>query len=223
MTDSQSSNEQKEECGSVAHTAAFDAPHVSPGFDRLACVLSSEMGDLSTWKVKSLTGGGVSKHTYKMWSEGTIFFVKEIEDNERYTLQLLHQLGLHIAPQIVFAELLDHHVLVTTYIEGEMIREKRLDAQLIRDFAHMQNALNEPAHFRSHKTPSGCTYTDHDDGFFRSGMLTNFEVGYGNLLLLRAYELPIVDRYLALADRIHPHVDRLAGRFARDAICLATS
>jgi len=204
----------KEESSFTLQTQTLKVIHQRPGFDRLADVLAAELGDLSAWEIQPLTGGGVSKHVYRMSRDEVTYFVKEIKDNERYTLQLLHQLGLRIAPQVVYPDMLGQHVLVSSFTDGQPIQQKKLDAGLIRNFAHMQNALNDRRLFRSGRPPSGCKYTDHDDGFFRNGMLSNIEGGYRNLLALRDLALPIVDRLIAVADRIRTNADRLASMYA---------
>ena len=97
--------------------------------------------NLEAWTFQPVRGGLISPHTYRMVSAGRDYFVKAITPNEKYTLQLLHQARLSLAPAIYSVPLLEMGCLVTDFIHGNQLSVKRLQPSLIRAVAQMQNAL----------------------------------------------------------------------------------
>lgn len=131
-----------------------------------------ELGDWRSWRIERLAGGAVCDHIYKITRESDELVLKQIRENERYTLELLDRTGCEIAPRIVSPEALRYGVLVTDFIPGGRWSSLSLPAKLIVQFAMMQNRLNDRELFDS-PTPSLCRYIDRDDNFYGPGLLQN--------------------------------------------------
>jgi hypothetical protein len=143
------------------------------------------------------------------------FFVKEVTSNEKNTLQLLNRAGLKIAPAVHSRRLLEKGYLVTDFIPGDRLQSKHLQPSLIRDYAQMQNALNDRSLFEPNLTPSGCKYNDRDDGFYRQALIHNFREGRQYLNeLSSAYGLPIVDQLQRVADSLDASLDAIVNEYA---------
>jgi len=182
---------------------------------RVKLIADPLFANLDLWAFLPIHGGGVSQHTYRMFSTNREYFVKEVTYNEKYTLQLLHRAGLKIATAVHSTRLLEQGVLVTDFIGGERPRTKRLQPSLVHNYAVMQNALNDRSLFDQNPTPSGCKYTDRDDGFYKSSLVENFRNGRGYLQVLSGkYLPPILDEYNKIADYIEDRLDDFASEFS---------
>lgn len=161
-----------------------------------------------------MTSGTVSAHAYRFRRADADYFVKEIKDNERRIHRLLIAFDLDIAPRVRYPELLADHILVCDYVEGAAMTGKRLDRGLIARYAEMQNALNRRPVLEAHNAFSGCTFNDHDDGFYRASIERCLDEGYQNLLLLRAHRLPIVEVFVEIADCVRAQREAVVDAFA---------
>jgi hypothetical protein len=170
---------------------------------------------LAAWTFQPVRGGSISPHTYRMVSPGKDFFVKAVTPNEKYTLQLISLAGLSIAPAVHSGRLLEEGCLVTDFIPGDRLMSKRLPPALVREVAQMHNVLNDQALFERSTTPSSCKYSDHDDGFYRQSLLTNFRAGRQLLQALATqYHLPSIDQFQRVADSLAANLEVLAEVYA---------
>lgn len=171
-------------------------------------IASGRFDDLDRYDISPVAGGTVSSNVYRLRRDGGDYLVKEVQPNERNTMQLLHRLGLAICQEIVCPELLEQFVLVTPFIAGEPARGKSLEPELVADYAAMQNALNTRALFDSGNVPPRCKFTAADEGGFARGLIARgCTQGLKNL---QAVQLPVAKRYLAMADRIARDQERIA-------------
>jgi hypothetical protein len=153
--------------------------------------------------VHDLTPGKpTADRAYRLCRGARCYFVKRVKDNERVALQLVGALAPDLSPRVVYPDLLADGVLVSAYVPGGHVRTKKLEPDLIRRFAAMQNALNDPARMAAVPAFAGRTIRTEDDGFFRDGFSRFFDTGYAKLLALRRYDLPIVVACIALADHL---------------------
>ena len=171
-------------------------------------IASRRFDDLDRYEISPVTGGHVSPHVYRLRRGDRDYFVKEVQPNERNTMQLLHRLGLAICQEIVCPELLEQLVLVTPFVAGGPARCKSLDSELVAAYAAMQNALNTRGLFDSANVPPRCKFTAADEGGFARGLIARGCTQ--GLEKLRAVQLPMAQRYLALADRIAADQERIA-------------
>lgn len=183
--------------------------------EELRAILSSVslFEDLASWRATRILEGGVGRNSFSLARGDQRYFVKEIRNNECYTLKLLHRQNLNLAPVIPAPELLDQKVLLADFIPGDKPTCKRLDKALIQDFAEMQNALNNPVIFAEGSMPSGCKFTARDDGFFRSGMVKNLLQAEQNIAALKRFGLPIVDEVEAAAEQVLSQIETLATQY----------
>jgi hypothetical protein len=170
--------------------------------------------DLDRWQIETVTSGMTSPHTYRFRLEEQDYFVKEIKANEARILRLLTYFQLTIAPQVVVPALLQDGILVAEYIAGTPIESKQLPPDLIRRYADMQNALNDHDALLDSEAFRGCTFTTEDDGFYRRSIMRCLDQGYENLLSLRRHDLPVVEAFIEIADRIRADRDTIADAFS---------
>ena len=71
---------------------------------------------------------------------------------------------------------------------------------LIKDFALMQNKLNNKRFYRKYNKYSAGKFSQKDDGFFRKEFSRNFIEGPKKLLRLKRYNLKIVSDFLKIVD-----------------------
>jgi aminoglycoside phosphotransferase (APT) family kinase protein len=171
--------------------------------------------DLDRWQVVPIRIGLTSPHTYRFRLREQDYFVKEIKPNEARALRLLTHFDLRIAPRVVFPELLGDHILVTEYVDGGPIASKQLPRGFIQRYADMQNVLNTRDALLGTEAFEGCAFATEDDGFYRRGILRCLDQGYGNLLSLRRHDLPVVQAYIEIANRIRAHREAVAAAFSR--------
>ena len=158
-----------------------------------------EFRDIASWKLKGVNHGSVGIHSSIISKGKKKYFVKDIKDNEANALSLIYPLKLKHLIKVAYPDLLSRNVLVAEYIRGKPISSKNLSAGLIKDFAAMQNALNNPRLFANKKYFSANRFIDKDDGFFIKGYRSLWAQSRDTLnSLKRRYNLKIIDNYLSL-------------------------
>ena len=170
--------------------------------------------DLDRWAITDIKSGATSPHTYRFQMGDRDYFVKEVKANEKRILGLLSALDLEIAPSVVYPELLEQDILVARYVRGMPHDSKQLPTTLIRNYARMQNVLNDKRNLTQNDAFYGCTFTDADDGFYRKSITRCIERGYENLVGLRRHRLPIVEAFVEIADHIRTHRESIEDGFS---------
>jgi hypothetical protein len=185
-------------------------------FEEITDILQTqdEFGDLGDWTIATIAEGGTSAHTYRFTSGRADYFVKETQDNERNTLQLLAGLELDVCPRVVYPDLLAHNVLVMQYVPGDALKTKQLEPQLIEKYAVMQNTLNNWQRVQECCPDTSCTFSDTDSGIYRGFVLDGCRDGYQRLMNLGQFGLPILDDYTRLADRVIEGKETLAAEYS---------
>jgi hypothetical protein len=173
-----------------------------------------EFGDLGDWTIAGITEGGTSAHTYRFTSGRADYFVKETQDNERNTLQLLAGLELDVCPRVAYPDLLGHNVLVMQHIPGDSLKTKRLEPGLVGKYAEMHNALNNWQRVEECCPDTPCTFSDTDGGNYRDFILQGCRDGYQRLMNIRPLGLSILDDFTRLADRVVQRQETLAGEYS---------
>jgi len=82
-------------------------------------------------------------------------------------MYFLSFLKLKHIPGAVFSDLLTKQILVRRFISGTVLKSKKLDLGLIKDFITLQNKLNKEEYFRGYNRFSINNSSQKDDGFFR--------------------------------------------------------
>ena len=126
----------------------------------------SEFSDLDTWKLEHIDVGEM-QHKYKLSKGDKIYLVKEVKPHEAQVIYFLYHLKLPSLPSTSFPELLKHKILVRKYILGDMLKSRKLDSELIREFATFQNRMNDKSFFDRYNNLGIENYSQKDDGFFR--------------------------------------------------------
>jgi len=177
-------------------------------FDELKRHLQAkkEFENLDRWTFTDANSGDTSPHTYRLQSKDREYFVKEIKDNERDILKMLIPLELTHVEMVIYPDLLAKNILVTEYIAGGTLKSKDLEPGLIWDFARIQNHLNSPAFNQE--------LGQDDRFFFGNYLLKCFEEGYRSLLGMREHDLPIVERYIEIADHLTANEAQIVKEFS---------
>jgi hypothetical protein len=170
--------------------------------------------DLERWTITDTDTGLTSPNSYRFRCDDLDYFCKEAKDNEVRILAFLTQFELEIAPRIVLPELLEQDIAVYAYVRGAPLEGKTLPQSLIVNYAAMQNLLNQEHVFRQADAFRGCTFSAKDDGFYRNSITRCIDQGYGNLLKLRAHNLPVVEAFVELADHVRTHRAVIVDDFA---------
>jgi hypothetical protein len=185
-------------------------------FSTLVSLLQShaEFHTISEWVITRVESGITSPHKYRFQSQHADYFIKEITVQEQNALRLLHTHQLRIAPPLPYPDLLEQMILVTTFFPGGCNRDKTLPLTLLTNYAEMQNTLNredvllKPDRFNSNHS------NEQDRGFYRRTVADNPEEWKQNLHTIQRYNLPVVDSYLALANKLDNNRQRIAEDFA---------
>ena len=170
--------------------------------------------ELERWTITDTDSGMTSPNSYRLQRGDRDYFVKEIKENEKRILGFLAHSGLEIAPRIVCPELLAQGIVVYEYVHGTALKSKMLPPKLIRDYALLQNLLNREHVLRQTEALRGYTFDGVDDGFYRNSITRCIDQGYENLLQLRAYDLPIVQAFVEIADHIRAYRTAITDDFA---------
>jgi len=169
-----------------------------------------EFADLDSWKMQHL-GIGEMQHTYIVSKGRKRYFVKEVKPHEAQANHFLCLLNLVHLPHAAYPALLEKSILVMPVIEGGMMPEKdrKIDYGLLRDFIKFQNRMNDKKLFDRHNKLGIDNYELKSEknrgGFFVERGPRNLQIGIENLLKLkRKYHLPIIDKYLQIANSLKP-------------------
>jgi len=174
--------------------------------------IEEELRDIDNWVFDKISKGGVGLHSYAISKDQKKYFVKEVKDNEANALLLIYPLKLKHFINVLCPDLLMNNVLVSEFVSGKTLKTKILHPGLLRDFAEMQNRLNDVSYFNGYNSNkySLCKFSDHDDGFFRNGYLECFDVAYKNIVNLNnRYSLPIVQKFLVLIEFLMEDKERI--------------
>ena len=161
--------------------------------------------NLERWTITDTDSGITSPNSYRFQCGDRDLFCKEVKENEKRILAFLTEAQLEIAPHIVCPDLLEQDIAVYEYVRGAPLTGKMLPETLIRNYARMQNLLNQEHVFRQSDALHGCTFTREDDGFYRSSITRCIDQGYEHLFKLRAHDLPVVEAFIEIADHIRAH------------------
>jgi hypothetical protein len=175
-----------------------------------------EFSDFNCWELKHL-GIGEMMHTYILSKGNKRYFVKEVKPHEAQANYFLSILGLEHLPTTLYPELLDKKVLVMPFIEGGMMRERkrRIDYGLLHDFIKFQNKMNDKSFFDKYNRLGIHNFGRVDEGFFKGRVVRNLKAGRLNLLKAkRKYHIPIIDKYIEIADFLKPFANKISEEFA---------
>lgn len=170
--------------------------------------------DLEHWTITDPDSGLTSPNSYHFQCDDQDYFVKEIKENEKRILGFLARFELEIAPRVVCPELLEQDIAVYEYVHGAPLKGKILPQELIRNYALLQNILNQEHIFQQTDALSGYTFSNADNGFYRSSITRCIDQGYENLLKLRVHNLPIVQAFIEIADHIRAYRVPIINDFA---------
>ena len=141
-------------------------------FEELKEILrtKSEFRRLEDWKFTRITSGGTSPNKFRLRTGKKDYYVKEISEQEHKILPVLLAIKSRLIPPVAYPDLLAKDILVSPYL-GRCVRPGgRLEPRLFREFAVMQNTLNNPAVRRKLKRSHGYQWNDRDDGYFSRGV-----------------------------------------------------
>jgi hypothetical protein len=145
---------------------------------------------------------GEMQHTYKVSNNNKTYFIKEVKPHEAQAEYFLSKLKLKRLPWARFPELLKSKILVREFIPGRMLKSKRLDPSLVRDFAKFQNRLNDKKFFKDNNLFNLNNYGRVDEKFYRKGKTYDFSYVSKRLKQLEKYNLEVVDKYWEILNHI---------------------
>jgi len=150
--------------------------------------------DISKWKFEHIKLGEM-QHKYKISKGKRVYFVKELKIHEAQMEYFLSVLKLEHLPYSLYPKLLNEKVLVRKFILGKMLRSKKIDLGLLRDFVIMRNKLNNEKFFDKYNILKLKNYSQKDDGFYEKGLKGNFAYAPRVLKKLGKYKLKEVDDF----------------------------
>lgn len=189
--------------------------------DQLEEILRSvpEFSDLKNWEMKHL-GIGEMMHTYILSKGNRKYFVKEVKPHEAQVNYFLSILNLKHLPYAVYPELLEKNVLVMSFIGGGMMPEvkRKINYGLLKDFIKFQNRMNNKRFFDKYNKQGLNNFDEKGvkskNGFFIKRGPKNLKIGRQNLLKLKIkYHLPIIDKYIEIADFLKPNQKEISSDF----------
>jgi hypothetical protein len=125
-----------------------------------------DFSDLVSWKFDHINVGEM-KHKYKISKSHEVYFVKEVKLHEAQVINFLVHLDLSRLPSTPFPKLIKHKILVQKYIPDKPLKNKKLDIELIRQFAIFQNRMNDKSFFDRYNILDLENYGQEDNGFFK--------------------------------------------------------
>jgi len=124
---------------------------------------------IEDWRITSISVGSVSPNVYRLRNGPEDYYVKEINEGERKSLLVLAAIRSKLTPPIIFPDLISRRILVSPYL-GPCLRQKaKLELQLFREYARMQNMLNDPGVRENLRRTHGYKWSDKDNGWFSRG------------------------------------------------------
>jgi|TARA_Y100000310_G_scaffold334707_1_gene415040 thiamine kinase-like enzyme len=157
--------------------------------------------EINEWKFKHITLGEM-QHTYKISKGNRIYFLKELKIHEAQMEYFLSQLKLKHLPFSLYPNLLKEKILIRKFIDGKMLRNKKIDMDLIKDFALMRNKMNDKKFFDKHNPLKLKNYSQKDDGFYERGLRANFAYASRVLRKLDKYNLKEVNDFWNILNHI---------------------
>ncbi len=186
-------------------------------FGKLMGILQKkeEFSDLSNWEIEKIKVGNTSPIKLKLSLESTKYFFKLIKDNEKQILKILSSMNSELIPKVKYPDLLDQNILLCQYIDGGTLKNRNLDPELIKNFAQMQNLLNDDMFIKRSKFLDGYIRRKKDDGMFRNYVLESIPIGYNNLHKLKKLRLDIIEDFLVIFDVLIKKSDLIAREYAK--------
>ena len=174
-----------------------------------------EFSDFKSWKIKKLNVGEMH-HTYLFIRGKKKYFVKEVKPHEAQANYYLCALNLTHLPHAVYPELLKKKILVMNFVEGKMLKERKISLDLFRDFITFQNKLNIES-FRLENNPLQINnYCEVDDGFFKKSLDEEWNKGKENLLnLKKKYDLKVIDNFLEIVNFLSKDREKIIDEFSK--------
>ena len=114
----------------------------------------------------------------------------------------LAQLRLEHLPPSLYPDLLKKKILVRPFIPGKMLKSKRIDLRLLKDFAMMRNALASRNFFDKNNIFGLKNYALKDSGFYRKELINNFKFAPKKFRELERFGLWIVNDFLEIFEHI---------------------
>jgi len=129
-------------------------------------------------------------------------------------MYFLSFLKLKHIPGAVFSDLLTKQILVRRFISGTVLKSKKLDLGLIKDFITLQNKLNKEEYFRGYNRFSINNSSQKDDGFFREETSRFFVEGPEKLAKLKIYNLQIVNKFYKIFKHLEKNKEQIIDDFS---------
>lgn len=170
--------------------------------------------DLSKWNFKHIPLGEM-QHTYKISKGRKILFLKELKTHEAQMEYFLSQLRLKHLPYSRYPNLLKKKILVRDFIQGKMLRSKKIDLKLIKDFAIMRKKLNDKKFFDKYNIFKLKNYSQKDDGFYAKGMENSIRYCSKVLRKLNKYSLKEVDNFWEILNLIKKNKRSIINDFVK--------
>lgn len=172
-----------------------------------------EFSNIDDWKFKAISMGE-TEHTYEVSNKSKKYFVKEIKSNEARILWILSSLNLKHLPGAAYPSLLEKLILVRDFIPGKPIKSKKLEPGLIKDFAVIQNRLNDKGLFKKYDKFGDRHFNTRDDGFFRRGISDYFSFCPRRLAALKKYDLQVVDDFKMIYQHLKKEKKQILDEFS---------
>ena len=174
-----------------------------------------EFSDFKSWSLKRLKIGEMY-HTYVLSKGNKKYFIKEIKPHEAQILYFLNKINLKHIPGAVNLRLLDKKILLSEFIEGHMLKFRKIDLGLLNDFIIFQNKMKDKKFFDRYNHFKLKNYSNSDNGFFKSRFKSELKTGRMNLInAKRKYTIPIIDKYLQICDYLKLNQDKISEDFSK--------
>lgn len=111
--------------------------------------VEDDFKDINNWEFEHIPLGEM-QHKYKVTKGKRIYFVKELTVHEAQSEYFLTKIKLAHIPCSKYPELIKKKILVRDYFYGKMLKNKKLDLNLIKDFVKMRNKLSDKIFFDKH-------------------------------------------------------------------------
>jgi len=125
--------------------------------------------ELSSLDLKKIELGEM-EHKYTFSKNEVIYFIKELKNHEAQMEYFLTILQLTCLPYSNFPRLLKKRILVREFVSGEILSKRKIDLELLREFAIMRNKMNDKRFFDKYNIFKMDNYSQEDDGFYERGI-----------------------------------------------------
>jgi len=175
-----------------------------------------EFSDFNSWKIKKLNVGEMH-HTYIFTKNKRKYFVKEVKPHEAQINYFLCILNLKHLPHAVYPELLKKKILIMPFIVGKMLRKRKIDYKLLKNFITFQNRMNNKQFFDSNNIMQLTNYLQKDDGFWLKNLDRDWEGAHNNLIFLkRRYpKLDVINNFIEILNYLKKDKNKIQTEFAK--------